>query len=118
VIASTLLGMHPPRLPSRILVRWGELFGIGEGTTRTAISRMVAAGELEAEDGAYRLAGPLLERQARQDASREAHRLRWGGGWELAGAPSSCWGACSGVPSQGIPKARPRFCAARGYRWP
>jgi phenylacetic acid degradation operon negative regulatory protein len=84
VIASTLLGMHPPRLPSRILVRSGELFGISEGTTRTAISRMVGAGELEAEDGAYRLAGPLLERQARQDASREARRLRWRGDWELA----------------------------------
>jgi phenylacetic acid degradation operon negative regulatory protein len=44
---------------------------------------MLAAGELEAEDGAYRLAGPLLERQARQDESREARRRRWGGDWEL-----------------------------------
>ena len=49
VVASTLLGMHPPVLPARLLVRSGELFGIAEGTTRTAISRMVAAGELEAE---------------------------------------------------------------------
>ena len=33
---------------------------------------MVSAGELEAEGNAYRLAGPLLARQARQDASRFA----------------------------------------------
>ncbi len=84
MIASTLLGIHPPRLPSQILVRSGELFGISEGTTRTAISRMLAAGELEAHDGAYTLAGPLLARQARQDASRAARRRRWRGDWELA----------------------------------
>lgn len=87
VIASTLLGTHPPQLPSRLLVRSGELFGIAEGTVRTAISRMVAAGELEAVDGSYRLAGPLLERQARQDASRRAERRRWTGDWELAVVP-------------------------------
>ncbi len=84
VIASTLLGMHPPRLSSQLLVRSGELFGIAEGTTRTAISRMVAAGELEADGAAYRLAGPLLARQARQDASRFARRRRWDGMWEMA----------------------------------
>ncbi|MEJ5255632.1 MAG: PaaX family transcriptional regulator C-terminal domain-containing protein [Acidimicrobiales bacterium] len=87
VIASTLLGTHPPQLPSRLLVRAGELFGISEGTVRTAISRMVAAGELEAVDGSYRLAGQLLERQARQDASRRGERRRWQGGWELAVVP-------------------------------
>ncbi|WP_208028688.1 PaaX family transcriptional regulator C-terminal domain-containing protein [Rhabdothermincola sediminis] len=87
VIASTLLGTHPPQLPSRLLVRSGELFGITEGTVRTAISRMLAAGELEAVDGAYRLAGALLERQARQDASRRGDRRRWTGSWELAVVP-------------------------------
>ena len=45
VVASTLLGVEPPRLTTRILVRSGELFGIAEGTTRVALSRMVAAGE-------------------------------------------------------------------------
>jgi phenylacetic acid degradation operon negative regulatory protein len=84
VIASTLLGVHPPRLSSRLLVRSGELFGITEGSTRTALSRMVAAGELDPDDGAYRLAGPLLSRQARQDASRRADRQPWDGSWWLA----------------------------------
>ncbi len=66
VVASTLLGMTPPRLSSQLLVRSGELFGIAEGTTRVALSRMVAAGELEAVGGSYQLAGHLLTRQERQ----------------------------------------------------
>ena len=81
VVASTLLGMHPPVLSARVLVRSGELFGIAEGTTRTALSRMVATGELETEDGSYRLAGHLLARQARQDMSRKPPRWGWDGRW-------------------------------------
>lgn len=84
VIASVLLGSYPPRLPGRLLVRTGEVFGISEGTTRVALSRMVTAGELEVTDGAYHLAGRLLERQGRQTASRRAEHRRWAGDWELA----------------------------------
>jgi phenylacetic acid degradation operon negative regulatory protein len=62
--------MRPPRLPTQILVRSGSLFGIAEGTTRVALSRMVAAGELEPDGDGYRLGGPLLIRQVRQDLSR------------------------------------------------
>lgn len=85
VVASTLLGMTPPTLSSQLLVRSGELFGIAEGTTRVALSRMVAAGELEVDDGGYRLAGHLLARQERQIASRrsDASASRWTGAWEL-----------------------------------
>jgi phenylacetic acid degradation operon negative regulatory protein len=84
VVASTLLGADPPRLPARLLVKAAELFGIAEGTTRVALSRMVAGGDLVAEDGHYRLVGPLLERQARQAASRRIEGRAWSGGWELA----------------------------------
>ena len=85
VIASTLLGTEPPRLPGRVLVQVGALFGITEGTIRTALSRMVAGGELTPEDGAYQLSGPrLLERQTRQTASRRATRHRWQGAWVMA----------------------------------
>jgi phenylacetic acid degradation operon negative regulatory protein len=85
VIASTLLGVHPPELPAAVLVRSGELFGMRENATRTALSRMVAAGELEATgDAAYRLAGHLLERQARQDVSRRPPQRRWRDGWHVA----------------------------------
>lgn len=85
VVASTLLGTEPPRLPARSLVAVAELFGITEGTARTALSRMVANGELAAHNGSYALAGArLLERQTRQNASRRATRLRWHGGWVMA----------------------------------
>lgn len=84
MVASTLLGVEPPELPAQVLVRSGELFGINEGTTRVALSRMLAAGELDADDGTYRLAGHLLERQVRQQASRRAETRRWDGTWELA----------------------------------
>src|SRR3954464_11231562 len=71
VVASTLLGMDPPEFSSQLLVRAGELFGITEGTTRTAVSRMVSSGEvLAVGEGRYRLAGHLLDRRARQLGSR------------------------------------------------
>jgi phenylacetic acid degradation operon negative regulatory protein len=84
VVASTLLGIEPPRLPTRLLVRSGELFGISEGTTRVALSRMVAAGELEIDGTSHALAGRLLERQARQHASRVPEAQAWDGRWTMA----------------------------------
>lgn len=84
MIASTLLGVDPPRLPALALVRSGELFGLTEGATRTALSRMTGAGELVADDGDYALAGPLLERHARQQEARTAVTRTWDGTWELA----------------------------------
>lgn len=84
VIASVLLGSHPPCLPAAALVRAGRLFDIAEGTIRVALSRMVAAGELAAGDGSYQLAGRLLERQDRQDASRRPLTRPWDGSWSLA----------------------------------
>lgn len=52
---------------------------------RTALSRMVAAGEaIRGPDGSYELAGALVERQRRQDASRAAVRSEWSGTWRQA----------------------------------
>src|SRR5687767_13077060 len=80
ILLSVLLGSDPPRLPVQLLVRTTELFGIAEGTTRTALSRMAAAGEVVADDGAYALAADrLLARQARQSASRAARTRAWPG---------------------------------------
>src|SRR5687767_2250022 len=67
VIASTLLGANAISMPAERLVRAGELFGVADGAIRTALWRMVAAGELVANDGRYALAGPLLERRERFD---------------------------------------------------
>ena len=72
-------------MPGRALVQVAELFGITKGTARTALSRMVSSGELAASDGAYELTGQkLLDRRARQTASRRATRHRWHGGWAMA----------------------------------
>ncbi len=84
VVASTLLGQRPPALGPGPLVRAGEVFGIAEGTIRVALSRMLAAGELVAENGNYVLAGRLLDRMARQDASRRPQLERWNGAWRTA----------------------------------
>lgn len=83
VLASVLLGTDPPWLPTPRLVRTAELFGLSEGTVRTALSRMASAGEAEGVDGGYRLTGRLAERQARQTASRQATTRGWDGSWEL-----------------------------------
>ena len=83
VIASTLLGTRPPRLSPSRLVRAGAVFGIAEGTIRTALSRMVTSGELVVDDGRYRLSGRLLERQQRLDEGRAGARRVWDGTWEL-----------------------------------
>lgn len=73
----------------RTLVRTAELFGITEGTTRTAISRMLAAGELEGDGTRYRLAGALLDRHRRQEESRHPPAAeQWDGSWWLAVVPA------------------------------
>lgn len=84
VLASVLLGTDPPWLPTPLLIRTTALFGISEGSTRTALSRLVTAGDAQAEDGGYRLVGRLVARQRRQVASRRAETRAWNGTWELA----------------------------------
>lgn len=84
VIASLLLGRHPPAAPGRDLVRWCGLFGIAPGTTRVALHRMVTAGEVERAGSDYRLAGALARRQEEQEASLHPATRRWDGGWRLA----------------------------------
>src|SRR5262245_49352865 len=80
-----LLGTDPPSLPGRVLVSAGELFGIGEGTIRVALARMVAAGEVATDGGEYRLTGPaLLDRQERQAQGRAGTTRHWNGQWLVA----------------------------------
>lgn len=84
IIASTLLGTDQPRVRAAQLVRAGALFGIAPGAMRTALWRMASDGELAAEDGWYRLAGPLRDRKRRVDESYAPTRRPWDGTWELA----------------------------------
>jgi phenylacetic acid degradation operon negative regulatory protein len=83
VIASLLLGMQPPKLAARRLVQWCALFGISEGTARTALSRMLERGELAASDGVYELAGRVRRRQPAQDWSLAPQLQEWNGDWLL-----------------------------------
>lgn len=83
-MASALLGTVPPVLPGRLLVALAREFGIADGTARVALSRMVDKGELTNDHGDYALAGPLAERQERQEASRRPAVRSWCGDWEMA----------------------------------
>lgn len=82
VIASLLLGRHPPKATAALLVRWCGLFDISEGAARVALSRMTASGELIAAAATYELAGPVRARQAEQDLAL-AGPGRWDGTWVL-----------------------------------
>jgi len=81
LLLSGLMGLHPPRMPARSLVALGALFGIEEGTTRVALSRMVSAGELSRKGATYSLAGPILDRQVSQDLGRLGSAGDWDGMW-------------------------------------
>jgi phenylacetic acid degradation operon negative regulatory protein len=84
LVLSMLLGLDPPELPARSLVQLAALFGIAPGTMRTALSRMVAADELDGDADGYRLVGRLLERKAAQDIGRRPAPGDWDGTWIVA----------------------------------
>ena len=107
VLASALLGTEPPELPVARLVAIAALFGLSANRTRVALSRMAAAGEVDAVDGRYRLAGHLLDRQARQIQSRAAARRRWDGRWTTVVVRGGA------RPAAERTEARRRFVAGR-----
>jgi phenylacetic acid degradation operon negative regulatory protein len=112
VVASVLLGTHPPRLSAAALVELCGRFGISGGTTRVALSRMVAAGELAAEDGHYRLVGEeLLSRQRTQDVALAPAARPWSGQWRMAVVVSSGRAAAERV------ELRRAFADARFGEW-
>ena len=81
IVLSVLLGSHPPRMPVGRILDFTSLFGLADGAVRTAISRMVASGDLVNDDGAYRLSGRLVARQAQQDTGRHHPPTDWDGSW-------------------------------------
>ena len=112
MVASVLLGTHPPRLSAAALVELCGRFGITGGTTRVALSRMVAAGELAAEDGHYRLIGEgLLSRQRAQDDALDPPAQSWTGNWHMAVVVSSGRAAAQRV------ELRRAFAEARFAQW-
>jgi phenylacetic acid degradation operon negative regulatory protein len=84
VLASALLGEDPPELPVSHLVHLAGLFGINGNRARVALSRMASVGEVTSDgSGRYRLAGHLLDRQDRQNASRRGETRTWDGSWRM-----------------------------------
>lgn len=83
-ILSVLLGAHPPEATGRALVEWGRGLGISEQAVRVALTRMVAAGDLDRRDGVHRLSPRLLARQERQDAALVEPPGPWDGTWFVA----------------------------------
>ena len=82
VVLSLLLGAHPPHLPVRDIVAAGEEFGISPATMRVAMTRLVQAGDLVAEQAVYGLSPRHLERQQSQDSEMDPARRPWDGTWE------------------------------------
>ncbi|MDQ1456621.1 MAG: phenylacetic acid degradation operon negative regulatory protein, partial [Actinomycetota bacterium] len=84
LVASLLLRSRPARMQGARLVQWCGRFGISEGTTRTALSRMVERGELRTYDGVYELAGRVQGRRGSQDWSLDPVLGQWDGSWRAA----------------------------------
>lgn len=83
LVLSLLLGSHPAQRPVRELVALVGELGISESTLRVALSRLVAAGDLDRDDASYRLSPRLLERQRRQDAALTPHTYDDDGHWTM-----------------------------------
>lgn len=81
VIISTLLGSSSEEVPASTIVRTAELFGIATGTTRVALTRLAAAGDVTADAGVYKLAQHHLARRQRQLRSLRPSRHEWCGVW-------------------------------------
>lgn len=81
LVLSVLLGLPTPQLATPSLMRLADLFDLAPGTMRTALSRMVAAGDLVTDDGIYELRGRLLERKESQDIGRRPVGEAWDESW-------------------------------------
>lgn len=91
VMLSLVLGAHPARLNSADLVRAGEHFGIPAATSRVALTRAIASGDLtRAAPGSgtgpadYLLGPRLAARHRHQEEAVLDAETPWDGDWEMA----------------------------------
>ncbi|WP_278258878.1 PaaX domain-containing protein, C- domain protein [Nocardioides convexus] len=83
-LLTLMLAAEVPSLSTREMVAAAAVVGFAEPTVRVALSRMSTAGDVvRDEDGRFRLADRLLERQRRQEQAAHPRRHAWGGEWEL-----------------------------------
>ncbi|KXP01788.1 PaaX family transcriptional regulator [Tsukamurella tyrosinosolvens] len=80
-VLSLLLGANPPTLSGREIIGAMDLFGITESTTRVALTRMVANGDLTRDRGVYTLSERLAQRQR---YAQPPEQRDWTGTWEMA----------------------------------
>lgn len=83
-ILSMLLGAHPPSATVSEVVAFGRHVDINDSAVRAALTRMVAAGDLQRESGVYTLSDRLVERQHRQDEAMRVPTGAWNGTWHVA----------------------------------
>ncbi|QTX04171.1 PaaX domain-containing protein, C- domain protein [Agromyces archimandritae] len=83
VALSLLLGATPPRLAAADLGRLAAHFGLAPATMRVALSRMVAAGELDANDGVYALSARHLARRETTEAGIHPEPAAYTGTWRM-----------------------------------
>lgn len=83
-LLTLLLGAEVSALTTRELIAAASVVGFAEPTVRVALSRMTAAGDVTRDDdGRYRLAVRLAERQQRQERATHPRRQDWDGTWHL-----------------------------------
>lgn len=82
VALSVLLGAPDGRLAVRDILATGELCDIAPQTMRVALSRLVSAGEVTADDGIYTLSPHHLERLRAQHEAIAPRVRPWNGQWE------------------------------------
>lgn len=84
-LLSVLLGCYPDALAPGPLVAMGRHLGLGESAVRAALSRGLAAGDLERTSEGYRIGSRLLARFEEQDEAVHASAADgWDGTWETA----------------------------------
>ncbi|MDG3009481.1 PaaX domain-containing protein, C- domain protein [Rhodococcus sp. D2-41] len=83
MILSAFLGA-PAEARASAIIAMAEVLGLQESAVRVALTRMVSSGDLERDNGLYRLAPRLRERQVRQDEARHPPMVSWNGQWTVA----------------------------------
>lgn len=83
-VLSALLGAHPAEASSAGILTLATKLGFGQSAVRVALTRLVAAGDLDRSDGMYRLSARLIDRQRRQDFAVHHEATAWDGSWRLA----------------------------------
>lgn len=82
-VLSALLGAHPAQATAAGIVDVAVRLGFHESAVRVALTRMVAAGDLERDHGVHRLSSRLIARQQRQDDAIAASLRQWNQQWTM-----------------------------------